>query len=134
MHYVLNKDVIIPIKCHDIVVAGKVVDHRIIAIEDLVAQAFNTTVHELDVFYKDTPAKLMCCFLVHHLLNYSVGSIANKYKVYPLFLRNKIIEHYSKCLQDNEFMQMVTQLKEAYLQAQQSPPSIQNSHSNLLVS
>lgn len=106
-----------PVKCKDIVLTKNEIDHRIGVIENLVADAYTTTVHELDVFYKDTPAKLMCCFLLHDLLQYSVRSIAVKYCVYPQFLDNKIQEHYIKCLQDSVFMARVQGLKNAFLKA-----------------
>lgn len=60
--YLYKNDTIIPVKVLECLKTGDVVDDRVIAIETIVAKMYNTTVHELDVYYKDSPAKLMTCF------------------------------------------------------------------------
>lgn len=83
-------------------------DPKIDQIEQMVARAYDTKVSELDVFYKDTDAKLMTCFLIYDVLGYNVKIIASWYSIYHRFLQNKIEEHYIKCLQDSGFMAKVT--------------------------
>lgn len=78
-------------------------DPKIDQIEQMVAESYGTTVHELNVFYKDTDAKLMCCFLMYDVLGYSIKLLANWYRIYPNFLENKINEHYIRCLHDSDF-------------------------------
>lgn len=117
--YTIQENTVIPVDCKDVLQLGSVIDNRITAIEQLVANYYDVSVHDLDVSYRDTPAKLMCCFLLHDLLNYSIGSLANKYKVYQGFLRNKIKEHYIQCLQDALFMCEVTAMRDAYLQGKE---------------
>lgn len=89
-------------------------DLRIGVIEKLVADHYNTTVHELDVWYKNSDEKIMCCFLLHDLLNYTVSSLAHKYNIYPAFLQKNINEHYAKCLTDEAFFELVSSLKDAF--------------------
>lgn len=113
--YIFKNNTIIPIDAKEIVLHQNIEDFRIADIEQIVSNYYGVNVSELDVYYRDSDAKLMCCFLLHHLLNYSVGSIAKKYRVFPLFLKNKIQEHYQKCLQDSVFMDQVTELKNAFL-------------------
>lgn len=114
--YAIQGNTVIPIAAKDIVSLGSIIDNRIDVIEQLVANSYGVSVHHLDIAYKDTPEKLMCCFLLHDLFNYSVGSLAVKYKVYHGFLRNQINEHYKKCLQDECFMAQVTALRDVYLE------------------
>lgn len=113
--YIFKNNTIIPIDAKEIVLHQNIEDFRIADIEQIVSNYYGVNVSELDVYYRDSDAKLMCCFLLHHLLNYSVGSIAKKYRVFPLFLKNKIQEHYQKCLQDSVFMDQVTEFKNAFL-------------------
>ena len=124
--YLITEHSIVPIEAKEIALTQQVVDKRINQIEQLVADAYNTNVSELDVYYRDSDAKLMCCFLLHHLLNYSVGSIAKKYRIFPLFLKNKIQEHYKRCLQDSVFMDHVSGLKNAFLDKETLQPDLQN--------
>jgi hypothetical protein len=109
--YTIKNNAIVPVSCKDIVMHGAVQDANISIIETIVASAYNTKVSQLDVFYKDTPAKFMCCFLIHDLLQYTVRSIAVKYGVYKYFLDNHIQEHYKNCLIDPAFMDQVNRLR-----------------------
>ncbi|WP_370214814.1 hypothetical protein [Mesoflavibacter profundi] len=114
--YLYKNDTIIPVKVLECLKTGDVVDDRVIAIETIVAKMYNTTVHELDVYYKDSPAKLMTCFLIFDLLHYSIPSIAVKYKINSHFLKNKIRDTYKKCLQDHSFLEYVDGLRTALKQ------------------
>jgi len=125
---------LVPVKCQDIVMLGAVTDGRILLIETIVAKAYKTSVHELDVFYKDTPAKLMCCFLLHDLLGYSVKSISKKYCIYEYFLDNKIQEHYKKCLQNVVFMKHVKSLSDKFLNKEKLNIMQQNVNNAVTVS
>lgn len=119
--YTIQNNTVIPVACKDIVSIGAVVDHRIEAIETLVANFYGKTVNGvLDVWYHTSDEKLMCCFLLHDLLNYSFGSIGNRYRIYPGFLRNKINEYYIKCLQDADFMCQVTAMRTAFLEGKET--------------
>lgn len=119
--YVIKNDTVIPVEAKTIVSYGRVHDARIDKIEQIVAGHYNTTVHELNVFYRDTEAKIMCCFLLHDMFNYSIGSIAAKYHIDRLFLRNKIKQQYIKCLQNKADMQQVTALRSAFFVINSSP-------------
>lgn len=123
--YLIKDQNIIPIDAKEIVLQQGIEDVRIQEIEQIVSGFYGINVSELDVYYRDTDAKLMCCFLLHHLLNYSIGSISKKYRVFPLFLKNKIQEHYQKCLQDSVFMAQVTELKDAFLYKKPLSNSVQ---------
>ena len=113
--YSIAENSIIKINSKSLVKLGSIVDGRVNQIEQLVAKHFSTTVHELDYFYKDSPAKLMCCFLLHDVLQYSIGSIALKYKIHKQYLQNTIKEYYIKALKDEAFFNTVTGLKDAFL-------------------
>lgn len=113
--YVFRENSLVPIALKHIVLTGEVEDFRIKQIEQIIANEYNVSVHELDVYYRDSEAKIMCCFMVHNLLGYSVKSIAKKYKIYPAFLQNKINEHFIKCLEDKVFFNQITRLRDAFL-------------------
>ena len=83
-------------------------------IRQLVATHFDVSVHDLDIFYKDGPEKLMCCFLLFDILEYSNRSIAVAYKINPLYLSRKISEYYRKALIDKAFFLKVQSLKNAF--------------------
>lgn len=108
--YLIKENAVLPVKLKHVPKNG-LVDERLLKIETLVADNFNVTVTSLDCFYLDTDAKIMCCFLVHDLLSYSINSIANRYHIYPAFLQKKISEHYIRCLQDECFFNYINSLK-----------------------
>jgi len=118
--YVFRENSILPIALKHIVLTGEVEDYRIKQIEEIVASEFNVSVHDLDTFYRDTEAKIMCCFLVHTLLEYHVNSIAKKYRIYPAFLQTKINELFIKYLQDKASFNLITRLKDAFLNTEYS--------------
>lgn len=120
--YAIQDDTIVKVNCKELIKLGAIEDARVAKIEHLVADFFETTVYELDVFYKDTPAKLMCCFLLHDLLHYSVDSIAKKYRIYTTFLQKNILEHYHKCLLDKAFFNSVKLLQDAFLDGKTLQP------------
>ena len=109
--YTFENNTVIPIKCNHIVITNEVIDFRIIQIEGLVARCFNVTAQDLKVFYNDSPAKVLCCFLLHDCLGYSIGSIAARYKIDRLFLRKNINDQYIKCLTDANEMAFVDGFK-----------------------
>ena len=112
--YVIKDNAVVPIESKTIVSFGAVHDPRIVKIETVVADFFNTTIHELNVFYKDTDAKILTCFLLHDMFSYSIGSIAKRYNIDSLFLRNKITQTYLNCLQNEADMQRVIALRTAF--------------------
>lgn len=103
-----------PLKLKDIVFTEDGRDNDIALLEKIVAGNYNVKVADLDVFYKDSDAKLMCCFLVHDLLKYTVKSIAVKYGVNVWYLHAVIQDYYKKCLQDPAFMDHVKSLTDAF--------------------
>lgn len=113
--YALKNDTVVKGDCKNLIRLGVVNDVRIAKIEEIVAAHFGVNKYDLNTFYKDTPAKLMVCFLLHDMLHYSVPSIAKQYKIYGAFLQKNITEHYHKCLLDKAFFKLVTQLKHAFL-------------------
>jgi len=114
--YTIQDNTVVPIQCKDIINIGAIVDHRIERIENLVASHFKTSIHELHAGCRDTESKLMCCFMLHDVCHYSIGSLGAKYNVYHGFLRNKITGIYKKCLQDVDYMAQVTALRTAFLE------------------
>jgi len=112
--YVIKDNAVVLIETKKIVGFSDLQDDRIVKIERVIAAYFNTSVHELDVFSRDTDAKIYCCFLLHDMLSYSVGSLAMKYKINRFFLRNKLTEIYKKCLQNEADMRRVIALRAAF--------------------
>ena len=94
---------------------GSVEDPRIKEIEVIVSNHFNVSVSDLTVFYRDSPAKLLCCFLLHELLDYSIHSIARAYKIHWLFLTNNIKGFYIRALEDPSFFLEFTALQDQFL-------------------
>lgn len=128
--YVIEDNAIIPIKTKNVISFGTVQDPRIVKVETVVANYFNVNVHHLNLFYKDTDAKVMCCFLLHDLFMYSIGSLGSRYNIDRFFLRHKITQKYIDCLKDNKVLSEVLQLREAYknIQVEQQPqPIVTNS-------
>jgi hypothetical protein len=113
MYAIIDND-IVKVDCKEIIKLGVVEDLRVPQMEKLIAKIYNTTVYNLDIFYKDTPAKLMLCFMLHNEFNYSIKSLAERYRVYPAYLQKKIYEHYHKCLIDEAFFDCVKQLRSAF--------------------
>lgn len=109
--YLFKEGSLVPVKVLNTLKTGDVVDNRVIAIETLAAKHYKTTVHELDVFYKDSPAKILTCFLIFDLLHYSIPSLAAKYKINSHFLKNKIKDMYKNCLQDDSFFKEIDALR-----------------------
>lgn len=81
-------------------VLGSVVDVNVEKLERVVANYYGVSVLDLKSWTNDSEAKKVMCFLLHHYLNYSIGSIASVYNINRLFLRNCIVNKYVSCLQD----------------------------------
>lgn len=101
---------------------GRVTDGRVDHVEQLIANYYGVSVYDLNTFYKDSPAKLMCCFILHHYLNYCIRSVADHYKINAGFLHNNITEYYKKCLTDQAFLKLVNSFKDAVLYKDISKP------------
>lgn len=112
--YLIRNNSVVPLKLKDIVFTEDGRDNDIALLEKIVADNYNVKVADLDVFYKDSDAKLMCCFLVHDLLKYTIKSIAVKYGVNVWYLHSKIQEYYLQCLRDDVFMNHVSSLRDAF--------------------
>lgn len=112
--YIIKNNTVIPVPLKEVVQFGTCQDPRILKVETVVANYFKTTVHELNVFYKDTEAKVMCCFLLHDIFSYSIGSVAARYNIDRFYLQNQITRKYITCLQDNKALNEVLQMREAY--------------------
>lgn len=89
-----------PVALKATLVFGDLVDARVSTLEVAVSAHYNVTVFSLKDWVKDSEAKLMLCFLLHHKLRYSIGSLAKAYNVNALFLRNEVIKLYENCLVD----------------------------------
>ena len=118
--YVIKDESVVKKDVKDIIVFGTVQDPRIVKIENVVANHFNTTIHELNVFYKDTEAKILTCFLLHDLFAYGISGLAVRYKIDRLFLRNKITQVYINCLSKKADMERVRALRSAYFAFKES--------------
>ena len=114
--YVIKGSTIVPVESKKIIVFGAVQDPRIVKVESVVAHYFNTTIHELNVFYHDTDAKVMCCFLLHDMFCYSLGCLAKRYNIDRLYLRNRIMKVYQNCLLQKSAMKEVVDLRNKYLE------------------
>lgn len=112
--YLIKNNTVVPVRLKDLVLTEDKRDNDISIIESIVAEKYHVKVSDLDVFYKDSDAKLMCCFLVHDLLKYTVKSIAVKYGVNVWYLHSKIGDYYKHCIQDAAFMDHVKSLTEAF--------------------
>lgn len=112
--YIIKDNNIIPVQAKSIVGLSDVLDVRVTHIEKIVAHNYNIPVHELTTFYRDSDAKVMCCFLLHDMFNYSIGSIAKRYHIDRLFLRTKIIRIYTDCLQSKNTLKQVLIFKDNY--------------------
>lgn len=112
--YVFRDNTIVPVNLKDVMAIGCIIDDRIDDIEHIISAAYDTTIHELDVFYNDSQAKIMTCFLLHDLLDYSIPSIAVKYKINSFFLKTKIKDVYLKCMQDEVFFGFVQELRNTF--------------------
>ena len=82
-------------------VLGNVVNADVERLEVLVANYYKVSVVDLRCWRVDSDAKKMICFLLRHQLNYSIGSIANRYGINRLFLRKCIVDLYVECLRDD---------------------------------
>lgn len=112
--YAIQNETIVKVDCKNLIKLGAIIDNRVDRLEAIVAKHFCMSVYDLDTFYKDSEGKLMVCFLLHEWFNYSVESIAVKYKIYPNFLQKNIIEYYHKYLINDAFCKTVNQLKDAF--------------------
>lgn len=119
--YVIKDNSVVPVETKNVLSFGTVQDPRIVKIETIVADYFETTIHELNVFTHDTDAKIMCCFLLHDLFTYSIGSLAVRYNINKGFLKNKITQTYINCLSKKADMQRVTALRSAFFDGKLSP-------------
>ena len=115
--YIISNNTVVPVAFKDVINEGLSKDGRIALIEQIVSEHFDISIYELDNWYdvKFKPAKIMCCFLLHDLCNYSVRSLALKYRVYKYHLKLKISEYYMNCLQDEVFMANVTMLRNTFV-------------------
>lgn len=113
--YKVEDNAIVPINVSQMLRFGKVIDNRVVKCEQIVAGYFEVSVHDLNTFYRDTEAKLMCCFVLHYVLQYSIGSIAKRYNINAGYLRKNITEYYKKCLLDKAFLRLVKGFESAVL-------------------
>lgn len=81
-------------------VCGDLIDVKVEVFEAIVCDYYKVTKLSLKDWVVDSEAKLMLCFLLHHKLRYSIGSLANTYNVNVLFLRNNVLKIYESCLLD----------------------------------
>lgn len=109
--YLFKDNTIVPVKILEYLKSGETTDQRITIIETVVAKHYNTSVHELTVFYKDGPAKIMVCFLLFDMLHYGINGVANRYHIYNGFLKNQITQMYKNCLQDPALLDLVQDLR-----------------------
>lgn len=112
--YAIQDRAIVKVDCKNLIKLGAITDHRVEKLEAIVAKHFCMSVYDLDTYYKDSEGKLMVCFLLHEWFDYSVESIAVKYKIYPSFLQKNIIEYYHKYLINDAFYTTINQLKDAF--------------------
>lgn len=60
-------------------------------VERIVADAYNVTTTDLHLFYKDSDAKLMCCFLLFDRFDFKQSYLAKHYKINPEYLMQNIV-------------------------------------------
>ena len=119
--YTIKDNIVIQVHAKSLIKLGSIEDVRIDKVEQLVAAHFEVNVWDLNSWHRDTPAKLMCGFLLHEALGYSVGSIANRYNIFTEFLQKNITEHYHKCLLDEAFFKLVMGFKDAFIVKESKP-------------
>lgn len=107
---VLRDHALISVSAASVVLNDAVVDHRIEKMEQSVAAFFEISKHQLNAWQHDTEAKLTICFLLCSKLNYSIGSVAKRYCINRLFLKQNIIKLYTKCLTDAAYMALIDRL------------------------
>lgn len=119
--YTIKDNAIIQVHAKPLLKLGGIEDARIDKVQQMVAAHFNINVCELNTWQKDTPAKLMCGFLLHEALGYSVGSIAKRYNIFTGFLQKNITQHYHKCLLDEAFFKLIMGFKSAFIVKESKP-------------
>lgn len=110
--YAFKNGSIVPVNSVNVIETGEVTDARVIKAEKAVIDLYKVTAVELTDWRNNSEAKIMLCFMLHEHLHYSIGSLAKRYKIYHLYLRNQINETYVKCLQQPAFYNKYTFLKD----------------------
>lgn len=110
MMQVLNNGTYVLPNVIETIALGTVVDERVIRLERAVCDYYKLPVSDLKNWKYDTEAKKMLCFLLHHYLQYSIGSISSKYHINKLYLRNFITDFYKTCLLDSVKLSVVNLL------------------------
>lgn len=110
---VLKNNSLVPVDAKNVIETGKINDLRINKVEAIVTDHYRVTLDSLTDWRTDSNAKVMVCFMLHEHLHYSIGSLAKRYRVYHLRLRNLINETYVKCLTSPAFYTQYTSLKDS---------------------
>jgi hypothetical protein len=110
--YAFKDNSFVPIHASNVIKTGQIEDKRINAIEKLVTDHYQVAIESLTDWREDNDAKVMVCFMLHEHLHYSIGSLAKRYRVYHLRLRNLINESYVKCLTQPAFYSQYISLKD----------------------
>jgi len=113
--YVIKNNAIVKADLKSVVKFGKITDARVGICELSIANYYGVGTYDLNTFYKDSPAKLMCCFILHDAMQYSIESLAKRYKINAGFLKLNITKYYKKCLLDVAFLELVNSFKDAVL-------------------
>ena len=88
-------------------------DHDIAILERMIAADYNIDESVFKDWRDSSDAKIMLCFVLRHLLGYSVGWLAKRYHIYKHFLRNKIKEKYKSVLVNANEMKQIDRYRKS---------------------
>lgn len=124
--YAIKDNTVVKIDAKNIIRLGVIDDARVERMEQIISKAYRIGVQDISVFYNDSDAKIMLCFLLHDMFNYSISSIAERYNIYASFLDKNIREHYHNCLLSKEFYNKVALLKDSFFNEIKTSNTAQN--------
>lgn len=88
----------------DALVFGKVIDQRVVNLENRVAAHYSVSRLILTDWRQDSDVKKTLCFVLYSQLNYSIGSLAARYNINKLYLKNYLTKTMAACLRDVDVM------------------------------
>lgn len=84
------------------VILGKVVDPNVVRLEQIIADEYDISIHELNNWKFNTEPKQVLCFLLHKYCHYTIASIARQYNIHRFYLKNCITAEIVSCLENSE--------------------------------
>ena len=84
------------------VILGKVVDPRVVLLEQIVADHYDINVNELNNWKFNTEPKQVLCFMLYKYCKYTIASISRQYNIDRFYLKNCITTEIITCLENSE--------------------------------